>query len=74
MAPAIIGGMTKDQALQHYAGNQTQLAKALGIHQSTVCKWVEVPPLRQIQLEQITKGKLKADPDCFTKKAERRTA
>lgn len=64
---AILRGMTKDQALQHYAGNQSELARVLGIDPSTVCKWADVPPLRQIQLERITKGKLKADPDCFEK-------
>ncbi len=64
--------MTKEQALQHYAGNQSELARALGVDQSTVNKWLSVPPLRQIQLERITGGKLKADADCFDKRPNRK--
>jgi hypothetical protein len=56
--------MTKDQAVEHF-GTQVALAAALKMHQSTVCAWDEVPALRQIQLERLTGGKLKADPECW---------
>lgn len=64
MGSAIMARMTKDQALAYFDGNQSKLGRALGVDQSTVNKWKAVPPLRQLQLEAITKGKLKADPDC----------
>jgi DNA-binding transcriptional regulator YdaS (Cro superfamily) len=52
---------TKDAI--RYFGTQDALAKALGIKQSAVGQWPErVPELRQLQLELLTKGELKADP------------
>ena len=45
---------------------QTKAAEALGMAQSSVAGWGEYPPeLRQIQLERITGGKLKAEPSCY---------
>lgn len=44
---------------------QTAVAKALGIAQSSVAIWGKFPPdRRQIQLEHLTGGTLKAEPDC----------
>ena len=60
--------MTKDEALAFYADNQSALARALGIDQSTVNKWKRIPALRQIQLERISGGRLKADPDVFARR------
>jgi DNA-binding transcriptional regulator YdaS (Cro superfamily) len=46
-------------------GTQSALARALGIDQSSVATWKEYPPpLRQLQIEALTRGALKAEPDC----------
>ena len=56
--------LTKD-AIAHY-GSQAALARELGIAQPSVSAWGEiVPPLRQIQLERLTHGVLRAAPDVF---------
>jgi hypothetical protein len=56
--------MTKDQAVQHF-GTQVLLAQALGMSQGSVSLWGEFPPaLRQLQLEAVTSGALKAEADC----------
>jgi hypothetical protein len=56
--------MTKDQAVKHF-GTQQALAAALGMSQGSVSLWKEYPPaIRQIQLEAITDGALKAEPGC----------
>lgn len=55
--------MTKEQAIAHF-GSVTAVAKALGIAQPSVSEWVEIPPLRQLELERITKGALRADRQC----------
>lgn len=56
--------MTKDQAVEHF-GTQVLLAQALVMSQGSVSLWGEFPPpLRQLQLEALTGGKLKAEPDC----------
>lgn len=54
--------MTTDEAIKHY-GSQKKLADALGIKQGSVGGWREFPPtIRQIQLQRITNGRLKAEP------------
>lgn len=54
--------MTTEEAIQYYK-TQTALATALGTKQSTISSWGEYPPkLRQLQLQQITRGRLKAEP------------
>jgi hypothetical protein len=56
--------MTKDQAVEHF-GTQVLLAQALGMSQGSVSLWGAYPPaLRQLQLEAITGGALKAEADC----------
>lgn len=56
--------MTKDQAVKHF-GTQVLLAQALGMSQGSVSLWGEFPPeLRQLQIEALTAGALKAEPDC----------
>jgi len=52
--------MTKDEAIRYF-GTQTKLAKALGVSQSTVSEWVDLPEGRQYQLEIATGGVLKAE-------------
>lgn len=54
--------MTKTQALE-WAGGPTELARRLGMAQATVSGWGEVPPyVRQLQIQKLSRGKLKADP------------
>ena len=57
--------MTKDEAIAAVGGTQSQLAAALGITQGSVALWgTYPPPLRQLQIEVITAGALRAEPDC----------
>ncbi len=45
-----------------FFGGPTALARALGIEPPSIYSWGKtVPPLRQLQLELLTRGKLKAD-------------
>jgi hypothetical protein len=56
--------MTKDQAVEAF-DTQVKLAEALGITQGSVAGWGTYPPaLRQLQIEALTGGRLKAEPDC----------
>lgn len=65
----ILGGMTTQEAIKHY-GTQMKLGKALGCAQSTISGWGDYPPaLRQLQLQQITKGRLRAEPGLLAVKA-----
>lgn len=56
--------MRTQEAVEHF-GSQKALAEAIGIKQPSVAEWGEFPPLpRQIDLEVVTAGKLKAElPD-----------
>ena len=48
-----------------FFGTQVALAAKLGINQSSVSTWGDhPPPLRQLQIEALTKGAVKAEPDC----------
>jgi DNA-binding transcriptional regulator YdaS (Cro superfamily) len=63
--------MTTKEAIEYFE-SQVKLAAALGLHQPTISGWKKYPPaIRQLQLEKITKGKLKAEPDLLkvTKRA-----
>lgn len=64
--------MTKEQALQFFKGNVSALARALGMDQSTYYSWKEYPPGgRQLQLERVTGGLLKAEPDCMERESRK---
>lgn len=55
--------MTYNQVIRHYK-TQTAVAAALKTTQPTVANWKarnRIPPLRQLQLEALTGGVLKAD-------------
>ena len=57
--------MTKDEAIQAFGGTQASLAKALGMTQGSVSLWgMYPPPLRQLQIEALSGGALRAEPDC----------
>ncbi len=61
--------MTKSEAIDFYGGNVSALARALGVDQSTVYSWGEHPPGgRQFQLEKLSKGALKAEPNCMKRR------
>lgn len=67
--------MTKSEALEFYGSNVSALARALGMDQSTFYSWGEFPPGgRQLQLERITGGKLKAEPGCMERSRTRNKA
>jgi hypothetical protein len=56
--------MRTDEVLAHYKTQQA-IAAALNIKQPSVAVWGEFPPpVRQLQLERLTDGVLKAEADC----------
>jgi hypothetical protein len=58
--------MRTSEALQFYGDDRRALAEALDIKVPSTYEWGEFPPpLRQIQLEQVTGGALKAEPNVF---------
>ena len=61
-----MGAMLTKDAIAHFNNSQAELARALGIKPQSVTDWGDtVPKLRQLQLERITGGMLKAAPDVF---------
>jgi hypothetical protein len=66
--------MTTEQAIKHYR-TQQGVADALGIAQSTVAEWGEYPPpLRQLQLQTVSRGRLRAEPNCLFPQKRKRAA
>lgn len=65
--------MTYDDVIKHF-GTQTKAAEALGLSQSSISDWkrVGITHLRQLHIEAVTRGKLKADPEA--KQPERKAA
>ena len=60
--------MKTEDAIEHF-GTQTKLAAALDTNQSTVASWGEFPPqLRQLQIEHLTFGALKAEPSALPRR------
>jgi len=50
-----------------YFGNQSAMARALGVSRASVSSWVitgTVPPARAIQIEKVTEGEFKATELC----------
>lgn len=61
----IISIMKTHEAIEHF-GSQVKLAAAVGVTQASVSKWLEYPSdKRQLQIERLTDGLLKAEPDCM---------
>jgi DNA-binding transcriptional regulator YdaS (Cro superfamily) len=55
--------MRTAEVIEHF-GSQAAVARALNIKPPSVAEWGEtVPPLRQLQIEKITGGVLKAAPE-----------
>lgn len=56
----------KTQEVIDWYGSKAEVAKVLGIEAPSIYSWKEYPPaLRQLQIEAMTKGKLRAEPDCL---------
>lgn len=50
----------------HYAKNAKSLAELIGVTASAISQWGEYPPdARQLQIERVTVGALKAEPGCL---------
>jgi len=55
---------------------QDALADVLGLRQPSIARWVKkgaIPYLRQLQLESLTGGQLKADKTILPRKVKSRT-
>lgn len=54
--------MRTSEAVAYY-GTKAELARALGIARQAITSWgAFVPPRRALELEKLTRGKLKAPP------------
>jgi len=55
--------MTYDQLIRHF-GSQASIARALNLSSPSVWEWQTngIPDERQLELERLTDGKLKAEP------------
>lgn len=63
--------MTYDELVEYF-GSQAGVARAFNITQASVAEWKDgVPPLRQVQAEQMTAGSLKADAGVFDEPSRR---
>ena len=64
IARAILGAMLKAEVL-NYFGGVVETARQLGLRQPSVTNWEDpLPILRQLQIEAVTKGALRAGPEC----------
>jgi hypothetical protein len=60
--------MLTTDVIAHFGGSEAEVARALKLGRAAVNKWkklVLVPPLRAAQLQKMTRGKLKFDPDHY---------
>lgn len=57
--------MTLDQVIKYFAAtSQQDLGRQIGVTQGAISQWKsagEIPVFRQIQIEMLTSGELKAD-------------
>lgn len=59
--------MKKQDVIAHFS-SVSEVAKVLGIKHPAVCRWPEViPELRARQLDELTNGALKFNPDDYRK-------
>ncbi len=62
--------MHKSEAVSHF-GSQRKLADALGISQASVSEWGELIPMgRALQIEKITRGRLKVDLSIYDRRQQ----
>jgi hypothetical protein len=58
--------MKTTDAIRWGGGTQVLLAQRLGMRQSSISAWGEFPPaLRQLQIEHLSDGRLRAEPECL---------
>jgi len=56
--------MTKEEVIAHF-GSQAEVARVLDVKQPSVSTWRDpLPELRQLELERMTSGALRAGPEC----------
>lgn len=56
--------MLKTEVIQHFGG-VVETARQLGLSQPSVTNWEDpLPVLRQLQIEALTHGALRAGPEC----------
>ena len=58
----------KPSEVIEYFGNATKAAASIGVSQQCVRHWGingRIPKLSQLAIQTVTKGKLKADEECF---------
>lgn len=76
MCILIIMSMTYDDVIAHF-GSQQAAADALDISQPSISDWKRserIPHIRQLQIEHVTDGKLKADELPFKSRTAEQTA
>lgn len=67
--------MKTSEAIAHFGGNVSALARAAEVDQSTVYSWGEYPPgPRQLLIERKTKGQIKAEKNCMLPKPRKKKA
>jgi len=52
-----------EKVLAYFNNSQAELARQLDVDRSAISQWVaddKIPPLRAIQIEKLTSGKIKA--------------
>lgn len=60
--------MYKLQVIAFFCGN-TNTAAAIGITQSAVAQWPKIIPARRAyEIERLTEGELKVDPELYSNK------
>ena len=58
--------MTTEEAIQWGGGTQVALAKLLRIRQNSIAEWGEYPPpYRQLQIEALSRGALRSEPEAW---------
>jgi hypothetical protein len=63
--------MRTSEAIRFYGDSKAALAAACGIAPPSIHDWGEYPPpLRQKQLEELTGGQLKAEPDVYSRRKQ----
>jgi DNA-binding transcriptional regulator YdaS (Cro superfamily) len=61
--------MRTEEAISWAGGTQQKLADKLGCSQSSVSEWGDFPPDgRQLQIELLSRGRLRAEPNVFKRR------
>lgn len=59
--------MNTQAAIDHY-GSPSALATAIGVSPAAISQWGEYPPPpKQLLMERLTEGAIKAEPGCLDK-------